>query len=94
MSIYDYQSAFDAIIQIIKVLTPEEQIRLLDEVKANIQNSVEDEPLHDVMEFRGFAKDLWENVDVEEYIRQERASWGDEPSYHNDDDTHSESDKR
>ena len=93
MSTDNYQRTFDAVIQIIKDLTPEEQIKLIDEVKSNIQSDIGDEPLHDIMEFKGFAKDLWKDVDVEEYIRQERAFWGDEHSYHND-DTHSESDKR
>ena len=49
--------------------------------------------MYDVVEFRGAAKDFWRDTDVEEYIRQERVSWGDEPSYH-EDDTHSESDNR
>jgi hypothetical protein len=92
MKTYDYQSSLEAAIQIINTLTPEEQIRLLDDLKVMIHNNKKDEPLHGVMEFDGFAKDLWKDVDVEEYIRQERASWGNGPSYHND-DTHSESDK-
>ena len=91
METFDYQSSLEAAIQIINTLTPEEQIRLLDDLKVMIQNNKEGEPLHNIMEFEGFAKDLWKDVDVEEYIRQERASWGDEHSYHHD--THSESDK-
>jgi len=33
------------------------------------------EQLHNVMEFKGVAKDLWSDVNVEEYIKEERASW-------------------
>lgn len=94
MSADDYQRTFDAVIQSIKDLTPEEQVRLLDDLKVIIQNNEEKEILHDVIEFRGEAKDFWKDTDVEEYIRQERDSWGNGPSYYNDDGIHPESDKR
>ncbi|GAC1354631.1 MAG: hypothetical protein NVSMB38_33520 [Ktedonobacteraceae bacterium] len=75
MSTYAYKDAFNTITNIIQELTPEEQIRLLDDIKATLQNNEETEPLHDVMEFRGIAKDFWKNVDVQKYIDEERNSW-------------------
>ncbi len=92
MSTSDYQKAFDAIIQHIKNLTLEDQIKVIDEVKASIQNKIEGKRLHDISEFAGVAKDFWKDVDVEEYIRQERDSWDIEPSQYYS-DTHSKSDK-
>jgi hypothetical protein len=31
--------------------------------------------LHSVLELRGLGKEIWQDIDVDEYIRQERASW-------------------
>ena len=75
MSTYTYKDALDNVTNSIQHLSLEEQIRLLDEVKASLQKNEGTEPLHDVMEFRGIAKDFWKNVDVQKYIDEERNSW-------------------
>jgi len=46
------------------------------ETKEVVQPEAEEEPLHDIMEYAGFAKELWKGVDVEEYLNEERNSWG------------------
>jgi hypothetical protein len=35
-----------------------------------------DAPLHSIMELDGLGAEIWEEVDPEEYVRRERASWG------------------
>jgi len=75
MSTYSYKEAFDNVTNDIQSLSLKEQIRLLDDVKASIQNKENDEHLHDVMEFRGGAKEFWKGVDVQKYIDEERNSW-------------------
>lgn len=54
-----------------------EQIELLEELKAIIsrQLSAQSQPRHKAREFRGVGRETWKDVDVEEYLRQERASW-------------------
>lgn len=37
----------------------------------------EAEPLHNIMEFEGFAEELWKDVDVEAYLREIWSSRGD-----------------
>ena len=32
--------------------------------------------LRDIMELEGLGKELWQSIDVDEYLRQERESWG------------------
>ena len=32
-------------------------------------------PLYDVLDFEGIGSETWKDVDVDEYIKQERASW-------------------
>lgn len=73
-------------------LTREERKQLLEELKRMVDND-QKRPRHKITEFEGVAQDFWKDIDVEEYIRQERDSWDNGPSYHND-DAHAESDKR
>ena len=75
MSTYTYKDVYDTVANSIQALSHEEQIRLLDDLKASIQNKENDEHLHDVMEFRGVAKEFWKGVDVQKYIDEERNSW-------------------
>ncbi len=32
-------------------------------------------PKHSIMEFKGLGKEVWQGVDVEKYIDEERNSW-------------------
>jgi uncharacterized protein (UPF0305 family) len=57
-------------------LTPDEQIQLMEDLLALYRRQVTAKPLHDIMEFRGIAKDLWKDVDVQKYLDEERNSWG------------------
>lgn len=58
-------------------LSAEEQLQLLEEIAAMIRQRVKNtqRPKHNVMEFEGMAKKLWEGVDVEKFIEEERNSW-------------------
>ncbi len=76
MSTYTYKDAFDNVTNSIQHLSPEEQIRLLDDVKASIKSNEQEEPQHSIMEFMGFAEDSWKDVDVSKYLSEERSAWG------------------
>ncbi len=76
MSTYTYKDALDNVTNSIQHLSPEEQIRLLDEVKSSIQSNEQEEPQHDIMEFMGISEDLWKDVDVSKYLSEERSAWG------------------
>lgn len=59
---------------------PAEEIRhLINDLNAKLEqlNRQQTEPKqrHKAREFRGVGRETWKNIDVEEYIRQERASW-------------------
>lgn len=46
----------------------------LERIEQNLEASKE-EPLHSVLELRGLGKEIWTEIDVDDYIREERASW-------------------
>ena len=78
--------------QLLPYLTYEERERLVAEIRRMIENA-DAEPLHDIMEFEGVAKDFWKGIDVQEYLDRERDSWDNGPSYHMSNETDDESDK-
>ena len=47
----------------------------MEDLLALYRRQVTAKPLHDIMEFQGIAKDLWKDVNVEEYLHKERTSW-------------------
>jgi hypothetical protein len=60
-------------------LDTQSQISLLADLAALVRDDGQRRKLHDITEFQGIAKRLWDDVGVEEYIKQERDSWGDRP---------------
>ena len=66
---------YDEVLSQIQLLTPDEQLRLLEDLAAMIRQELTIQRKHNVMEFSGFAKELWKDVDVEKYIDEERNSW-------------------
>jgi hypothetical protein len=60
-----------------KLLSPEELEQLLQKLEV-IEESLKgkpDRPMHSVMELEGLGKELWQSIDVDAYLKQERDSW-------------------
>ena len=51
-------------------LGPEERLRL---IRALSESPAE--PKHDIRELRGLGKEVWNNIDAQEYVNAERDSW-------------------
>ncbi len=68
---YTYESA----LQIAESLSRDEQLRLIQELTAHAGESPASEPQHSILELRGLGKEIWEGIDAQEYVRNERASW-------------------
>ena len=45
------------------------------EIEARRIKPREGEPLHDITELKGLGKELWEQIDVDAYLEEERNSW-------------------
>jgi len=71
MSTDEYRTLLDQALR----LTPEEQLQLIEDIITVVRHQVRARHQHSIMEFRGMAKQLWEGVDVEKYIDEERNSW-------------------
>ncbi len=71
MSNYTYYE----ILSRIQSLTPEDQLKLLEDLVAIIRQQARAEPRHSVLEFEGVGQEAWKGINVQEYIDQERESW-------------------
>jgi hypothetical protein len=60
----------EELIQAASQLAPEERERL---IRALTQPMLE--PEHEITELRGLGKEVWNNIDAQEYINAERDSW-------------------
>lgn len=58
-----------------------DRIRLLENLQESInrsqQENMKPQRPRKAREFKGACRETWKDVDVEEYLRQERASWDD-----------------
>jgi hypothetical protein len=52
-----------------------EQVRVaLEKIKEGLAEKP-DLPMHSITELRGLGKEIWQGIDVDEYLKQERDSW-------------------
>ena len=59
----------------VQALGPADQLRLIAELAASLRGEVGRQPRRSLLELQGLGRDVWQGVDVDEYLRQERSSW-------------------
>ncbi len=82
-----FGNALDNLANIVPHLTPDERIRLLEDLEKLIRLQEKPTPRHKMTEFEGIAEDFWKGIDAQEYVDRERDSWDNGPSYHISDKT-------
>jgi hypothetical protein len=70
-------SNYQEVLQQAQSLTPEEQLRLIEDLSSLIHQQVvmTAKPKRSILELRGLGKEIWHGVDAQEYVNQERDSW-------------------
>lgn len=58
----------------IEALPPADQLRLVSELVYRLSGSLDRKP-RSLLELEGLGKEVWQGVDVDEYLRRERSSW-------------------
>jgi len=67
---------YEQIAQMARELELNERLKLLQELLGTITSDVVEKPAkRSIFEIRGVGAEMWRQIDVDEYIRQERASW-------------------
>lgn len=56
-------------------LSREDQLRLIQELTANLEMTGTARSKASVLELGGLGKEIWEGIDAQEYVNRERDSW-------------------
>lgn len=51
-----------------------DQARLAEELARLVRSRIQAWPKHSILELEGLGKELWQGIDVEQYIKEERDS--------------------
>ena len=65
---------YDNAKRIVEALAPLEQLRLVAELVANLGGKPGGQP-RSLLELEGLGREVWQGVDVDEYLHRERLSW-------------------
>ena len=66
---------YEQVLSHVQRLSPDEQLRLLEELAMLIRRQVTVRTRRSILELQGLGKEIWQGVDAQEYIDQERAAW-------------------
>jgi hypothetical protein len=56
-------------------LSPADQLRLLEGLAALVRQQIAPAAPQSVTALRGLGKEIWQGIDAQEYVNQERAAW-------------------
>jgi hypothetical protein len=68
-------STYDQVLDRIQHLTPADQLRLLEELASLVRRRITTPARRSILELQGLGKEIWQNMDAQEYVDRERASW-------------------
>ncbi|TEU16529.1 MAG: hypothetical protein E3J21_10505 [Anaerolineales bacterium] len=68
-------TAYYEVLSRIQRLTPADQLRLLEELAALVRRQVTTRARRSILELQGLGKEIWQDIDAQEYVDRERASW-------------------
>ena len=71
MSTTDYYEVLERV----QRLTSAEQLRLLKDVASLVHHNVLPQPRRSVLDLQGLGIELWSDLDAQEYVDKERATW-------------------
>ncbi len=66
---------YDEILEQVQLLAPDDQLRLLEDLAAIVRQRLTGEPLHSILELEGLGQEVWNGIDAQEYVNQERDAW-------------------
>ena len=68
-------TAYYEALRAIRELNPEDWLDILVDVSNMLRAASSRRSRHSVMELEGLGAELWQQIDIDEYIEAERASW-------------------
>ena len=59
-----------------ELLSPDDQRRLAKELAERVDRHERTGKKRSIMELEGLGKEIWQGIDAQEYVNQERDDWG------------------
>lgn len=59
----------------VRLLDVQQQLDLIAELTTMLRQAMVSRPRHSVMELQGLGKEIWQGMDAQRYVNQERDSW-------------------
>ncbi len=56
-------------------LSAEEQLELLEALATIVRQSISSRPRRSILELQGLGKQIWHEMDAQEYVNRERDTW-------------------
>lgn len=68
---------YNNVLNLARRLELKEQLQLLRALLGEISSDVSGDKVreHSILELRGLGLEVWQNIDIAEYVQQERNSW-------------------
>ena len=66
---------YEEVLHRVQLLSFDDQLRLLEELASITRRRLTSHSKHSFLELEGLGKEVWEGIDVEKYIDEERNSW-------------------
>ena len=69
-------NVYNDVLRRVQRLSPDDQLRLLEDVASLVRRQVTTPARRrSILELQGLGKEIWQDVDAQDYIDQERATW-------------------
>jgi len=68
-------STYNQILKMTKRLDLPEQLQLLETLTRLVRYQVTESKAYSIMELEGLGAEIWQDINAQEYVDQERASW-------------------
>ena len=66
---------YERILHMTRQLEVSDQLRLLEALAEEVRQRIEKPPRRSIMELEGLGSEVWQGIDTQEYVDQERKSW-------------------
>jgi len=66
---------YKEVVEKVQGLDRAERMELLKYLTSLVSESEAPKPRRSLLELRGLGKEIWEGIDAQEYVNQERRSW-------------------
>jgi hypothetical protein len=66
---------YEKILDQVEHLSPDDQLRLMEQMVATLRRQMGTGEARRITELKGLGKEIWQDVDVQRYIDEERDSW-------------------